>query len=206
MNEYLKKLNDQNELNHALKEQLRQYAAINHVPIINKDSLDMIIGLLKMMNKPRILEIGTAIGYSSICFADYASSIVTIERDIKMKEEAIKNINEASLNDKINLIFDDALKIDEKTLGKFDVIFIDAAKAQYLNFFNKYSPLLNDDGIIITDNILFHGNVENQENLTKNVLSMVKKIDNYNHFLALNPSFSTTFVNIGDGIAITKRK
>ena len=95
---------------------------------------------------------------------------------------------------------------DSRLLKKYDVIFIDAAKAQYQKFFDKYAPLLNDFGIILTDNIVFHGCVENQENLSKNVRSMVKKIDNYNHYLNTLDNYVTYYIDSGDGLAITMRK
>ena len=91
-------------------------------------------------------------------------------------------------------------------MKKYDVIFIDAAKAQYQKFFDKYAPLLKDNGIILTDNIIFHGCVAEQENLSKNVRSMVKKIDMYNHYLNTLVDYNTYYIDSGDGLAITMRK
>ena len=89
---------------------------------------------------------------------------------------------------------------------EYDLILFDAAKVQNIKFFEKYSPLLKENGILVTDNILFHGCVENRENLTKNVLNMVKKIDKYNEFLKQLDNYDTYFLPVGDGQAIAVKK
>ena len=161
-----------------------------------------------MINALTMLEIGTAIGYSALSFASNKDDLYidTIERNIDMYNEAVKNVKELNKENQVNLIFSDALEIDNNNLKKYDVIFIDAAKAQYQKFFDKYSPLLNENGIILTDNIIFHGCVENQESLSKNVRSMVKKIDMYNHYLNTLDDYVTYYIDSGDGLAITMRK
>lgn len=133
--------------------------------------------------------------------------IDTIERNRFMYDEALKNIKLYQLDKRIKPHFADALDIDLECLGKFyDMLFIDAAKAQSEKFFKRFLPLLKEDAIIITDNILFHGCVENRENLSKNLRKMVEKIDNYNHFLLTLDDFETIFINVGDGLALTMRK
>lgn len=208
MNEYLLELNNQNEKNHQFFEELRNYAEINNVPIIKRDSLILINAILKIMNAKRMLEIGTAIAYSSLAFANNKSDLVidTIERNPVMYQEAVKNIQKLNKEKQINIIFEDALLVDTDQLSKYDVIFIDAAKAQYQKFFDKFAPLLNEKGVILTDNIIFHGCIEHQENLSKNVKSMVKKIDLYNHYLSSINDFETYYLEIGDGLAVTMRK
>jgi predicted O-methyltransferase YrrM len=123
-----------------------------------------------------------------------------------MYQEATKNVQILNKQDQVNIIFGDALEVDNNSLKKYDVIFIDAAKAQYQKFFDKYAPLLKDNGIILTDNIIFHGCVAEQENLSKNVRSMVKKIDMYNHYLNTLVDYNTYYIDSGDGLAITMRK
>lgn len=207
MNEYLETLNNKFENKHELKEELRLYASQYDVPIIKRDSLVLITSFLKQRNPQRILEIGTAIGYSSICFASELNTIVdTIERDPKMIELAKENIRKADLQDKINIIEGDALEIDDSLLGEYDMIFIDAAKAQYIKFFDKYSKHLKNNGVIFTDNILFHGLVENNDNLSKNLRSLVKKINEYNNYLSNLEEYQTYYLEIGDGLAISYKK
>ena len=208
MNKYLEELNNKNELNHEFFEELRSYADANNVPIIERSSLMTIKSIIMLTHPKRILEIGTAIAYSSLSFASCYNDIIvdTIERNPEMIEQAKANIKKAGMEDRVILHEGDALLIDNDTLSKYDLIFIDAAKAQYQKFFDKYSPLLNDNGYIITDNILFHGCVENQNDLSKNVLGMAKKLDSYNHTLTRSDSFETIYLDCGDGLAITKRK
>ena len=155
-----------------------------------------------------MLEIGTAIGYSALSFVCNKEDLYidTIERNEEMYQEAVKNVKTLNKEQTVNIIFQDALEVDNNKLKKYDVIFIDAAKAQYQKFFDKYAPLLNDCGIILTDNIVFHGCVENQENLSKNVRSMVKKIDNFNHYLNTLDDYVTYYIDSGDGLAITMRE
>lgn len=208
MNEYLKQLNDQKEEYNEFFEELRTYAIEFNVPIIQRDSLVLIQAINKMIGAKKMLEIGTAIGYSALSFVCDKKDlhVDTIERNPVMYEQAVKNIQKINKEDQINIIFGDALEIDEKTLGQYDVIFIDAAKAQYQKFFDKYSPLLNESGVILTDNIIFHGCVENDAELSKNVRNMVKKINLYNHYLNTLSNFETYYLDSGDGLAITVRK
>ena len=208
MNIYLEKFNNQNEKEHEVFEQLRNYAEANNVPIIKRDSLVLIQSLLNMINAKTMLEVGTAIGYSALGFAISKDDLIidTIERNEEMYHQAMKNIKALNMDNRINVIFEDALLVDNSILKTYDVIFIDAAKAQYQKFFDKYAPLLNENGVILTDNIIFHGCVENQENLSKNVRSMVKKIDNYNHYLNTLEEYNTYYIDSGDGLAITMRK
>ncbi len=208
MNEYLLKLNDANEPNHEFFEKLRNYAEVNNVPIIKRDSLVLINSILKMINAKKMLEIGTAIAYSSLAFVNNKPdlSVDTIERNQSMYQEAINNVKKLGKEKQIHVFFEDALLIDNNKLDKYDVIFIDAAKAQYQKFFDKFVPLLNENGIILTDNIIFHGCVENMDSLSKNVRSMVKKIDMYNHYLTTLDTFETYYIDSGDGLAVTMRK
>ena len=212
MNKYIDKLNVNNKTS-FLKE-LYKTGLMNEVPIIGDDSLMVVLSIMKAKNAKAILEIGTAIGYSSISFVsdDETRIVDTIERDEVMYNEAIKNIKEVGYQNNINVIFNDANLVDTTSFTKkYDIIFIDAAKAQYQKFFEKYVPFLKEDGIVITDNILFHGCVEqvvenNTESLSKNIRKMAEKLDVYNHYLNSLDEYKTYYLNIGDGLAITVKK
>ena len=185
---------------------LEEYAKNNHVPIIMKDSLLVILNLLAIIKPKNVLEIGTAIGYSSICMSYYSKCYVdTIERDDEMFNLASKNIVEFGLDKHITIHHADALEIDVESLSTYDIIFIDAAKAQNIKFFEKFSPLLNEGGLIITDNLMFHGAIDDLENQSKNVRKMVEKIDKYNNYLHNLTEYESIFINVGDGISITKK-
>ena len=186
-------------------EELEKYAKENNVPIIQKDGLNFIVDYIRNNNIKKILEIGTAIGYSAINMAliNPEIQITTIERNKEMYDKAHLNIKKFHLEKRINIIFGDALTT--KINGKYDLIFIDAAKAQYIKFFEKYKVNLNKKGVIITDNLNFHGLTNNIENIqSKNLKALVKKINNYKEFLKENQEFNTKFYEIGDGIAVSK--
>ena len=139
-----------------------------------------------------------------MCLVDDDIKVTTIERNPDMIAKAKENIHKFNMEDRITIIEGDALEVE--VTGSYDLIFIDAAKSQYINFFNKYSKLLKDSGTIITDNLNFHGlrgNIDLIE--SKNLRSMMKKLNNYIEFLETNNEYTTTFLNIGDGIGITKR-
>ena len=184
---------------------LEIYAKENNVPIIQKEGLNFLIEYIKQNNVKTILEIGTAIGYSSInmALASDDIQITTIERNEKMYKQAIKNIKDFNLENRINVIYGDAL--DTVVQGKYDLIFIDAAKAQYIKFFEKYKQNLQMNGTIITDNLNFHGLALHPEEIhSKNLKALVRKINNYKDFLINNKEFQTVFYEIGDGIAVSK--
>ena len=130
--------------------------------------------------------------------------ITTIEKDEKRYKEAIKNINILNLDKRINVLLKDALEIELK--DKYDLIFIDASKGHNIDFFNKFKNNLNDNGVIITDNLSFHGLVENESlAITKNQKGIVKKIKLFIDFLDNNQEFDTNYIEIGDKISISKR-
>ncbi len=190
---------------------MEEYASNHKVPILKEEGLDLLVSIIKMNNVKNILEIGTAIGYSSSVFAliNKDIRIDTIERDELMYQEALKNINALGLESQINIIFEDALNVDLSTLklDQYDLIFIDAAKSQYTNFFTKFEVKLRKGGIIFSDNLLFHGLVENASGKeSRNLNQMLRKIRAYNEWLSNNEAYDTTFLRIGDGIAISIKK
>ncbi len=203
-NDYLNRIN--NKETNAQLVSLRSFAEENKVPIITYDGINFINQIIKIKQVKRVLEIGTAIGYSSIKMALANNvEITTIERNPDMYKIAKKNIKEANLNDKINIIFDDALLVDEDSLGEFDLIFIDAAKAQSINFFNKYQKLLVKNGIIITDNLLFHELVY-AEIRDRNLRQLVGKIDRFNKFIVAQENYDTYIYELGDGMSLSIKK
>ena len=155
-----------------------------------------------------VLEVGTAIGYSAIMMSLCSPNlkVTTIERDEERYLEAIKNIKKLKLENRITLIFNDALKT--KIDGKYDLIFIDAAKAQNIKFFELFERNLTDNGFIITDNMYFHGLIHKNEKEIKsrNVRGIVRKIKDYIVFLKNNENYNTTIYDIGDGIAVSEKK
>ncbi len=191
-------------------EKIKEYGLTNNVPIIQDEGLAFLLFLTKNKNVKKVLEIGTAIGYSSINMALNNEDLLidTIERDEKMYNEALKNIYNLNLTKRIRVHFVDALEISEEELEKdYDLIFIDAAKAQYIKFFDKFTKLLKKGGIVFTDNLLFHGLVYgNKEDLSKNLKSLVTKIESYNDYLKNNQDFDSYFFKIGDGISVSVKK
>lgn len=186
--------------------ELEEYAKEYNIPIMLEDGIEFLCDYIKKNNIKRILEIGTAIGYSAIKMAsiDKDIKITTIERDKDRYSLALKNISNFKLEEQIDAILDDALNVD---LGdKYDLIFIDAAKGQYINFFEKFKTNLKNNGVIISDNLSFHGLVEGDwSTLTRNVRGLVRKIKNYKDFLDENKEFKTDYYDIGDGIGVSRR-
>ena len=186
--------------------EIEEYARNNNIPIMLKDGITYLCNYVKDNNIKSILEIGSAIGYSSIMMAlvDNDIKITTIEKDTNRYNMAIDNINKFNLSSRITILNEDAL--ESNINGTFDLIFIDASKGNNINFFNKYKSNLNKSGVIVTDNLSFHGLVEDGNKIkTKNQRGIVKKIKLYLDFLSNNKEFNTIYVPVGDKISISKR-
>ncbi len=187
-----------------LIEEIRKYGEDNDVPIMSIETIELIKNVIKENNVKSILEIGTAIGYSCINFATVVDRITSIERDKVRYTIAKENVKKSKL-DNINLIFDDAL--DTVINDKFDMVIIDAAKSQNTKFFNKYKENLNDKGIIIVDNLSFHGFVGHSKEIkSKNLRQLVGKIERFLVFLDENTEFDIEIKEVGDRLAICKKK
>ena len=187
--------------------ELEEYAKINNIPIMQKDGILYLINYIKENNIKNILEIGSAIGYSSIMMASIDSDIriTTIERDKDRYDLAVSNIKKYNLDNQINIIYGDA--VDTDITGMYDLIFIDAAKGKNIFFFEKYKNNLVKRGTIITDNLSFHGLVEDSDLVkTKNQKGIVNKIKDFISFLDNNDEFDTEYIPVGDKIAISKRR
>ena len=187
---------------------IKEYAKRENIPIMQDEGIEFLTSFIAKKNITNILEIGTAIGYSAIMMALVNSNIhiTTIERDEIRYMEALKNIKAFGLEDRITLIFNDALNVSFD--DKFDLIFIDAAKGKNKEIFERFEANLQDYGYIITDNMGFHGYVEmNEEDLpSKNIAGIVRKIKDYIYFLENNMLYKTIIYKIGDGIAVTERR
>ena len=194
-------------MNDVIKE-MERFAEANNVPIIEPESILFIKKYIKLNDVKKILEIGTAIGYSAILMASTKEDVevTTIERDDKRYREAVKNVNEAGLDNRIEVVFNDALDVNLAGY-KYDLIFIDAAKSQLIKYFEKFQNYLNPGGVIITDNIKFHGLVEEKEKIeSKNVRQLVDKIEDFKEYLTNNDEFITKFYDVGDGLAVSFRR
>ncbi len=194
-------------INENIIKQIKDYAELNNVPIMMDESMRYIMKYIKDNHVKNILEIGTAIGYSAImmCSVDPEICVTTIERDEKRYLEALKNIKKLKLEDRIQLIYHDALEV---TLDdSYDLILIDAAKAQNQKFFQRFEKNLESNGTIITDNMQFHGLVEQEdaEIKSRNLRQLIHKVKDYRTFLEKNIRYETTFLDIGDGLAISRK-
>lgn len=188
--------------------ELKEYAILENIPIMQDEGIEFLTNFIIKKQLKNILEIGTAIGYSAIMMARTRDDIhiTTIERNETRYMEALKNIKKFNLEDRITLIFNDALNV--KLEGEFDLIFIDAAKGKNKDFFEHFEANLSLDGYIITDNMDFHGYVAMKEEdiPSKNILGIVRKIKDYTYFLENHMLYKTTIYKIGDGIAVTERR
>lgn len=192
--------------NKEFLQELEEFANEEHVPIIEPEVAQLLKVILKIKKPKKILEVGAAIGYSSMLMADTLNKdceIITIERYDKMFNLATENIKKNGFDKVIDIRFNDALdelpKIDEK----FDLIFIDAAKGQYIEFFDLVKDKLNDDGIIISDNVLYKGMVANDELVLRRKKTIVKRLRNYLEYINDIKDHTTALIPIGDGVAVT---
>ncbi|MEJ8766609.1 O-methyltransferase [Oceanobacillus sp. HCA-5259] len=191
--------------------ELEEYAHIHNVPIMESTAIDFLLKQIMIHQPKRILEIGTAIGYSAIRMLEASpeAEIITIERDKQRYEEAVRFIKESQKSEQVDVRFGDALEVlkelqqDKET---FDFIFIDAAKGKYRDFFDLAHPLLQKRGWLVTDNVLFRGYVKDEETAPKRYRNMVKKIRAYNQFLSAHPEYITSILPIGDGVMISYKK
>ena len=184
---------------------LRKYAIDNDVPIMNSQTKELIISILQIAKPKKILEIGTAIGYSSLCFKKYTGAdITTIELDTATADIARNNFKKYNVN--VDLINDDAMKALRNIDQGFDFVFIDANKSRYLDYFKITSKLLNKGGIIIADNVLFRGEVCNDDIMEKRKNTLVKRLRNFLAYITDLEDFTTSVIPIGDGLTLSVRR
>ena len=187
-----------------LFEEMEHYAKKNNVPIMLKEGINYLTNFVKEKNIKNILEVGTAIGYSTIKLRNEGCSITSIERDIDRYKIAKDNVKKSGF-DNINLIFGDALDVEISNL--YDLIFIDAAKGKNIDFINKFKGNLKDNGYIIIDNVDFHGLVGNSDKIkSRNLRSLVRKIEKFLDYLDNQGEFIVEKVSVGDGLIILTRR
>lgn len=187
---------------------IKEKALEDHIPIIMDDTLEVIEKTLSKNKPKRILEIGAAVGYSAICFTEYLAEggiIETIERDEERIAEAKENFKKAEVADKVILHEGDAVDILPTLNEKFDMVFIDAAKGKYPFFLQEALRMLDDNGIIFADNILYKGYVMSDYNKHKQ-RTAVRNLREYIKETTENPNLETEILEVGDGLAISKLK
>ena len=189
-------------------EKIKENALEEHIPIIMDDTLEVIEKELKAKPPKKILEIGAAVGYSAMCFSEFLSEggrIDTIERDEERIQEAKENFKKVGVEDKIHLYEGDALEILPTLNEKYDMVFIDAAKGKYPFFLKESLRMINDNGIIFADNILYKGYVMSDYNKHKQ-RTAVRNLREYIKEVSENPNLETEILEVGDGLAISKIK
>lgn len=191
--------------------QIEEYALERHIPVMQKEGILFLICKLREMNAKSCLEIGSAIGYSSMMMAINVNElkIDTIELNDERYQEAVMNIQKHQLENRISIFHDDALTFDESKLNyqPYDCLFIDAAKAQYQKFFEKYISFVKDDGIVIVDNLDFHGMIFDIDHIkNRNTKQLVKKIKRFKDWIFNHEDYDVHYYAVGDGICVIRRK
>lgn len=191
-----------------LLSELREYAEENHVPIIEEECEEFYNFLINTTKPKKILELGTAIGYSAISFSmnESVERLVTVEINEDMVKIANENIKKSGLEDKIEIVHSDAYEYLVESSDTFDFIFIDAAKGQYEKYFDEAIKLLNRYGIIICDNVLFRGMIANQELVKRRKITIVKRLRKFLKDIKDDDRFYSSIVPIGDGALLIRRK
>ncbi|MBR3882875.1 MAG: O-methyltransferase [Clostridia bacterium] len=184
---------------------VKERALENHVPIIMDDTLEVIREILEKENPKRILEIGTAVGYSASCFVKYAKDAIvdTIELDEVRAQEAIENVKKIGVDNNINIMVGNAVDILPTLNGEYDLVFIDAAKSKYSIFLSEGIRLIRNGGIILADNVLYKGYVMSDYNKHKQ-RTAVRHLREYIKEVTENPNLETEILEVGDGLAITR--
>lgn len=188
-------------------QKIKQDALTNHIPIIMDDTLEVVDKILTEKKPNRILEIGTAVGYSAICFSEYLQEggrIDTIERDEERVKQAKENIKKVGISEnKIKIYSGDAVEILPQLNEKYDIVFIDAAKGKYPFFLNQALRMIKDGGVILADNILYKGYVMSDYNKHKQ-RTAVRNLREYIAEVTGNKNLKTEILEVGDGLAISK--
>lgn len=185
---------------------IKEKALENHIPIIMDDTLEKIKEILSQENPKRILEIGTAVGYSAACFAKYSSNeciIDTIEIDEERAKEAIENVKKIGIENRINIMIGNAVEILPTLNNEYDIVFIDAAKSKYSIFLEEGIRLIKNGGLILADNILYKGYVMSDYNKHKQ-RTAVRHLREYIKEVTENSKLETQILEIGDGLGVTR--
>lgn len=189
-------------------ESMERFAFINHIPIIQPEVAKLLEVIVKISNAKNILEIGTAIGYSAIIFSTASNDIrvTTIEKRDEMVQIAKDNIQEAGLSGKIQILEGNAEEILPEIEQKFDLIFIDAAKGQYMELLSLSIHLLHPGGVIISDNVLYKGMIASNQYVVKRKKTIVKRMRTYLAHIMNHPQLASCILPIGDGVSISYKR
>ena len=189
--------------------EMEQYAKEHHVPIMQLSGIEALSQILRIQNPKAILEIGTAIGYSAIRMAKALpnTSIVTIERDTNRVEVAKQFIAKSNVESQITVIEGDALEVEINENSTFDAVFIDAAKGQYMKFFEKYSPLVPSGGVLYIDNMYMHGLSDlDIKEVPRRKRTMIRNLKQFSDWIMQHPDYTSAFFPIGDGLLICLKR
>ncbi|MBE7051507.1 MAG: O-methyltransferase [Ruminococcaceae bacterium] len=186
--------------------EMEQYAHENNVPIIQKEVRCFLGTLLRLKNPKTIVELGTAIGYSSLFFSDYiqdGGKIITHEREQDYYDIAMANIKAAGKEDKIQIVFGDAFENVKKLNGSYDMIFMDANKSMYRYYLDTLFPYLKVGGIIVCDNILYKGMISNDDLAPRKQNTIISNIRGFLDYISHHPKLETSIIPIGDGVSVS---
>lgn len=192
-----------------LFKKMKEYGHANHVPIINENGLKVLLDTVRKYKPKRVLEIGTAIGYSALQIAANAAEgveITTLELSEERARLARSFMEESPYNSQITILTGDAGKLLEEISGSYDFVFIDAAKGQYPDYFRKIQPYLADDAVIAADNVLFRGYVRGGVEAPRRFRTIVKRLREYLSMVENNPEYTTSIYDNGDGLAVSVRR
>ncbi|ASW43003.1 O-methyltransferase [Clostridium isatidis] len=206
MQEYLRSLIPESSGKYL---ELEKFAEENMVPIVQKETAKFLEFIVSMKKPLRILELGTAIGYSAILMYEASKTnpkITTIERDKNMIELAEKNFEKYGLTEQVEIKEGECLEVLESLNEAYDLIFMDAGKGHYNHFLPHCLRLLAEDGIIVADNVLFRGMVATDELVKKRKITIVKRMREYLDIVSKDKNLITSVIPMGDGIAVTKRR
>ena len=186
--------------------EMERYAGENTVPIIQKEVRCFLGTLLRLIKPKSIVELGTAIGYSSVFMSGYLpedGKIITFEREKDYYTLAKENIKKSGKENMIEIVFGDAYENVKKLNGKYDVIFMDANKSMYRYYFDTLFPLLNKGGVIICDNILYKGMISNDDLAPRKQNTIITNIREFLTFISNDPRLETSIIPIGDGVSVS---
>lgn len=190
--------------------QLEKKGLDANVPIVSWEVAKLLKFLVGLTGAQNILEIGTAIGYSTLWLASgiahQEGRVTTIEIQKERMEEAQANVNEAGLREKVEFILGDAKEVLPNLVGPYDYIFLDSAKGQYINLLPECLRLLQPGGLLITDNVYFRGMVKGDAPINPRFKTIVKRLREYLKTLEDHPQLMTTILPIGDGLALSYKK